>query len=224
MATRRSACTVLPHRRSASAAGGVVLDAIAPASAVAALVQGRLRQTTAATVGAPTFSAIAGEQWRDRKGDLYICVATGTPGTWRKVAAQHPAYGAAGGSINFLHSPIRVLDTRPTSTAPQKNGGKALQPATDLVVTIAGVKVGAVSVPAGATGVIGNITAITPTANGSVVLRAENIAVPNTSNLTFTKGVNVANGFTCALSPAGKLRVRSSVATHVVIDVAAFVF
>ncbi len=71
---------------------------------------GRILQQLRAT-GAPTSGTFnVGEMIRDGLGDMYICTAGGTPGTWRKVTAQHPEYANAGGSINLLAHPIRLID------------------------------------------------------------------------------------------------------------------
>lgn len=209
----------------ATASGGIGLHAVAPTTAIAARVQGRFRQVAAASPGAPSFSPSSiGEQWRDSNGDMWICATTGTPGTWRKVVAQHPNFPSAGGSVNFLLNPIRILDTRPSSTAPQNNGLSPLTANTDLVVDISTIAVGSVQVPSGATGIIGNLTAVPLASNGFMTLWAENVALPGTSNLNFRAGVNIANSFVCALSPAGKVRVRASVSTNVLLDVVGFLF
>jgi len=209
----------------ATASGGVGLHAIAPNNAIAAQVAGRLRQVPAASPGAPSFSpANIGEQWRDSNGDLWICVTTGTPGTWRKVVAQHPNFPTAGGSVNFLLNPIRLLDTRPSGTAPASNGHNPLTANVDLQIDIATISVGGVQVPSGATGIIGNLTALPLTSNGFMTLWAENVAQPGTSNINFRAGINVANSFVCALSPAGKVRLRSSVATNALLDVVGFLY
>ncbi len=57
---------------------------------------GRMQQQLRA-VGAPAVGSFSiGEMIRDGRGDMYICTASGAPGTWRKVTAQHPAFADAG--------------------------------------------------------------------------------------------------------------------------------
>jgi hypothetical protein len=207
----------------ATGSGGVGLNAVAPTTAVAARVEGRFRQVSALAPGAPTFFANAGEQWRDSLGDLYICTVAGAPGTWRKVVAQHPSYPSAGGSLNLLATPIRVLDTRPGSTEPQNNGHNQVAANQELVTSVTGVSVGGVSVPAGAKGFFGNLTAV-PLTDGWITMWAENVAIPGTSNLNFKPGVAIANSFICALSPAGQVRIKPSATTHILLDIVGFLY
>lgn len=218
------ASTAIGVQAQATGSGGVGLNAVAPTTGIAARIDGRLRQVAAAGAGAPSGAGNVGEQWRDANGDMWICTVAGVPGTWRKVVAQHPNFSSAGGSVNFLQNPIRLLDTRPSGTAPASNGHNPLTANVDLQVDIAGISVGLVSVPTGATGIIGNLTAVPLTQNGFMTLWAENVPQPGTSNLNFRAGVNIANSFVCALSPAGKVRVRSSVSTNVLLDVVGFLY
>ncbi|MDO8361845.1 MAG: hypothetical protein Q7V88_03035 [Actinomycetota bacterium] len=208
----------------ATGAGGIGINAVAPPNALAARVEGRFRQVTSLSSGPPAFApANAGEQWRDSNGDLYICTTTGIPGTWRKVVSQHPAYADAGGSLNLLAAPIRILDTRGNG-APQTNGGNQLTANVDLTVNITGVVVGAVSVPAGAKGVFGTLTAVGPLVFGNVAVFPADIAFPGTSNVNFRPGGATASAFTTALSAGGAVKVRSSAATHLLLDVTGFLF
>ncbi|MDO9176120.1 MAG: hypothetical protein Q7V62_15035, partial [Actinomycetota bacterium] len=208
----------------ATGTGGVGLNAVAPTTGIAARVSGRFRQVTAGSAGAPSFSVgNAGEQWRDSNGAMWICTVTGAPGTWRKVVAQHPNFPSAGGSLNLLVKPIRVLDTRGNG-APQTNGGAQLAANTDLVVGVVGVDVGGISVPAGAVGVFGNLTSVAASGNGFMTLWAADVAQPGTSNLNFRTGVNVANSFTCAVSAAGEVTIRTSQASHILLDITGFLF
>ncbi len=187
---------------------------------------GRLQQALRAT-GAPVSGAFTiGEQIRDGVGDMYICIASGTPGTWRKVTAQAPGYANAGGSINLLPQPIRLLDTRPTTTAPLNNGFAKVAGNTTLTLQITGTAVAGVSVPAGAKGVIGNITIIAPTGDGYAQVWPSG-AAPTTSNINYgTLNANpaIANSFITALDPTGKINILTYQTAHVLIDVAGFVF
>ena len=119
-----------------------------------------------------------GDQWRDSTGAMFLCTTSGTPGTWRRVVAQHPDYANAGGSVNLLARPIRVVDTRPTSTAPLKNGGARLAPSTNTSFQITGTTVAGVSVPAGATGILANITATDTLGSGFFSVFAANLTPP----------------------------------------------
>jgi hypothetical protein len=207
----------------ATASGGVGLNATAPTSAIAARVDGRLRQVAAGSAGPPTFFANIGEFWRDSLGDLYVCTVTGTPGTWRKVVAQHPSFASAGGSINLFTNPIRVVDTRAGQGAPQNNGSQKLAVNTDVTFQITGQVVSAVSVPAGARGILGNVTAVDPNDAGYLSVFPNTFA--NTSNINYVPNQTTANALICALSAAGSLKMRSSVSTtNVILDIVGFLF
>lgn len=177
--------------------------------------------------GAPAAGSFAiGEQIRDGNGDMYICTASGAPGTWRKVTAQAPGYANAGGSINLLPQPIRLLDTRPSTAAPLNNGFAKVAGNTTLTIQITGTAVGGVSVPAGAKGVIGNITIIAPSGDGYAQVWPSG-APPTTSNInygTISANPAIANSFVVALDATGKINILTYQTAHVLIDVAGFVF
>lgn len=184
---------------------------------------GRMQQQLR-TTGAPTTGTFnAGEQIRDGLADLYICTVGGTPGTWRKVTAQHPAYANAGGSLNLLPRPIRLLDTRPSTTAPINNGFAKLAANTELSLQISGTVADSLSVPSGAKGILGNITITGATAAGYALVWSADQPTPLTSNINFRDG-DQANYFISAIDAAGKLKVLASAATNVLIDVFGFVF
>jgi hypothetical protein len=188
---------------------------------------GRMQQQLRAA-GAPTTGTFtAGEQIRDGNADLYICTASGTPGTWRKVTAQHPAYANSGGSVNLLAKPIRLLDTRPGTTAPLNNGFVKVPGNTTLTLQITGTVADGLSVPAGAKGILGNLTIIGPTGDGYAQVWPGGQPVPSTSNINYG-AVNaapaLANYFISGLDGAGKLNVLTYQAAHVLVDVSGFVF
>jgi hypothetical protein len=60
-------------------------------------------------------------------------------------------------------------------------------------------------VPAGATGVTGNVTVTGSSAGWAISLGPDPIASPTSSTINFVKGDIVANGLTVALSAAGTL-------------------
>lgn len=190
---------------------------------------GRILQDLRTTNGAPTTgSFIKGELIRDLAGDAYICVTSGTPGTWRKLVAQHPDFANSGGSLNLLASPIRIVDTRGNG-APVTNGTPSakLAPGTPLVAQITGTVVTGISVPAGATGILGNITATETSGNGFAVVWAGG-PQPGTSNINYslvTGSPAIANYFISAISTDGKLSIATAASsTHILIDVFGFVF
>ena len=189
---------------------------------------GRIQQQLRSTVGAPTIGTFnKGEMVRDLSGDLYLCVATGAPGTWQKVTAQHPAYANAGGSINLLPRPIRLIDSRGNG-APLTNGAKRFAPGVALEAQITGTVADGLSVPAGAKGILGNLTATEPLANGFALVWATGQAQPMTSNINYSTSTAtpaIANYFISSISAAGKMNVMAAAAsTHLIVDVFGFVY
>jgi hypothetical protein len=187
---------------------------------------GRIGQNPRGTVGAPASGSFdKGEQIRDANGDLFICTASGSPGTWRKVAAQHPSFNNAGGSINLLSSPIRIMDTRPGSGAPITNGSARLQPGVNTPIQVTGTAVNGIVVPAGAKGAIGNVTVVDNLGQGYLTLWPNGQPVPLASSINYLPGDIVANFFTVGLDGTGKLAIRvDQHATHAILDITGFIF
>jgi hypothetical protein len=187
---------------------------------------GRIQQQLRAN-GAPAVGSFSiGEMIRDGLGDMYICTASGTPGTWRKVTAQHPEFAGAGGSINLLAHPIRLIDSRGLG-APITNGIVKFAPGAVLSAQVTGTVADLLSVPAGAKGILGNLTATEAAGNGFALVWPTGQPQPSTSNINFSLASNpaIANYFISALDTAGKMNVMTSAAaSHLIVDVFGFVF
>jgi hypothetical protein len=108
--------------------------------------------------------------------------------------------------------PVRILDTRTLSDALKPGESRLLQ------ITGAG------GVEAGATAVVLNVTAVTPTASGYLTLYPSDAAsVPVVSNVNFTPGQIVPNLTTVRLGATGAIRIFNALGfTHVVVDVAGY--
>ena len=102
----------------------------------------------------------------------------------------------------------RLLDTR--------SNGALLQAGETRLVTIGGGY--GSPVPAQAAAVALTVTVVDPAAGYLSVWPAD-LTQPNTSVLNFDNHQNIANSVTVRLSPSGQIAVRSSSATHLVIDV-----
>lgn len=184
---------------------------------IAALGTGRLWQKPLGSVGAPAAgSHKRGEQVRDQNGALYICVADGVPGTWQKVAALDSAY--KGGAIGFLPAPIRLLDTRT---------GSAWTAGSNHTLQVTGVNVGGISVPAGAMGVVGNVTVVQPTGGGDLRLYPAGASLPGTSSINFAAGQIIANGVIVGLDSAGRFSIQvdmpAGTSANVIFDASGFI-
>jgi hypothetical protein len=142
-----------------------------------------------------------GRMWRSRWAAIGAAVAV-TFG-----AGGLAAVNAAGGvdSTTVLTDPVRVLDSRDpvnvglagpfASQVPQKLKITGSIPTTTGTKTV---------VPAGATGVLLNVTAVAPSAAGFISIRpGDATGLPSTSSLNFTAGQIVPNAVLVALPTSG---------------------
>jgi len=188
-----------------------------------AQTQGRILQQPQLAAGAPTSGSYsAGEQIRDLNGDLFICTTSGTPGTWKKVAAT-PA-GAQGGAVGLLSAPIRLLDTLP-GAAGALTPGHTIPGMQAISVPVAGVTLGTVTIPAAAVGVVGNVTVVNPQGPGNLTIYPTGAARPNTSAINYQAGQILGNNVTVGLGTGGKIDifVDANSATDLVFDATAFI-
>jgi hypothetical protein len=158
----------------------------------------------------------------DAQGEVWLCITSGAPGTWRRLLRED---STAGRTVPI--TPMRALDTRAASGRPpasplvpgQKTG--PLKGGEAVTLDLAGTG----AIPTTASGVIGNLTVVKPDYSGYLV------AVPsgsssNTSALNFDAGEVVANAFTSALGPDGlTLRANGSSGRsyHLVVDITAYI-
>ncbi len=169
---------------------------------------GRIQQFLQSAAGAPTSGTFnAGEQIRDSLGDLYICVTGGTSGTWKKVTAI-PA-GTSGGGLVFFPTPYRIFSTRPNSGAPlgQSTPMTSGQIFTMQITGTVSPSNSALVVPAGATGIIGDLLAANGTGIGFLTLQPHSNSATNFSYLHYSSAIVVHNCVTIGLSSDGKLDV-----------------
>ncbi len=113
-------------------------------------------------------------------------------------------------------TPTRVIDTR-DKYRPLMNfglGGVQLPAGTTKTLQLAGDR----NIPIGASVISANVTIVAPSAGGSVTLW-DCGTQPPIQSVNFSKGHTVANGLQVQLSTSGTLCIRSTAATHVVIDV-----
>ena len=166
---------------------------------------------------APTADAIAhtrGEivfvEGLSSTGDFWLCVKSGTPGVWRRFGGP----GVMGG-LSVFTSPTRVYDSRP-GKQPLLGSKTPLAVNVDRTVDLTA---NASGVPADATVVLINLTAVAPNGSGWLSVRPNsNIAYSNTSNLNFTAGQTIAN-FAVVVASSGGLAVRLGAGTATACDV-----
>jgi hypothetical protein len=162
--------------------------------------------TTPGAPAAETGLHGMGEIRLDRDGDLWVCTASGTPGTWQKVA-----YGGAAGGGTTTINPTRVCDTRagsgPGGAEPiplNAYAGSTLHGGGTLTIPLTGVigpsgSTGTV-IPPTATGAILNVTVTNTTAPSYLTVYPGDVAAaPTVSNLNWTAGTTIPNQVTVRL-------------------------
>jgi hypothetical protein len=146
----------------------------------------------------------------------WICVTSGTPGLWRKVAGP-----AAAGAFHAI-SPQRVYDSRHTS---KLSHGQTR----NVVVANAINSAGAVTVhdlvPAGATAIALNLSILTTVAAGSLTAWPQGLPRPLSTVIQWrATGQALTNGFTAAISASRELTFycAGTGSTHLLIDVGGY--
>jgi len=190
---------------------------------------GRLWLSDNTASGAPTAgNYFSGEIIRDYNGAFYVCVnGNGTgPGTWRKIGGQNTA-----GSLHPMSAPARVYDSRKTMT-PMANG--VLSTGASRTISVADrrdVTSGAVVqlgvVPAGATAVTYNLTAVsTVGTNGYLSVNPGADTTVYSSHLNWTAAsLNIANAGTVGLDASRQITVicgGTSTSAHFIVDITGY--
>lgn len=146
---------------------------------------------------------------------LVVAVAASAAaiGARRGDAVTDPNTGDQIGELFYGVAPTRILDTRSSLGASGPVG-----PGQVIEVAVRGQG----GVPEQATGVMLNLTAVSPTSDGFLSVFPDG-AWPGSSSLNFVAGQVVANQVFSALSSGGSIRIFNfSGTTHVVADVVAF--
>ena len=159
---------------------------------------------------------VRGHVIEDAAGDLWLCVANGTPGTWRKLGGP-----TAAGAFHVLAAPVRVYDSRAGS--PPGNVVKG-QLANGASRTFDARNNGS-GVPAGATAVLVNLTVTQTSAQGFLSLFRNGIAWPGTSSINWDHAQQTtANSSVVALDKdgLGKAYVNLGCACDFVVDVTGY--
>jgi hypothetical protein len=142
-----------------------------------------------------------GEIDTDASGDLWYCVAAGTPGTWRKLSGATTA-----GTFHAI-TPTRVYDSRRAEPAPGILAAGASR--TIAVKDGRDIDTGAVDttklniVPAGATAIACNITAVnTVGASGFLTVNPGGVTTISAASVNWSGTQVVNNGIVAAINPA----------------------
>ena len=149
-------------------------------------------------------------------------------GTSSTSPADRFTYVPAGGPYSPL-TPTRICDTRPgnpsglSGAAAECNGpgnsGDKIAAGTDRIIKVAD----AFGVPADATAVVVNVTAVDPVAEGYLTVYPQGAAQPTTANLNYTGADVVPNLVEVATGSNGDVAVFSQSATDIVVDLEGYV-
>jgi hypothetical protein len=172
--------------------------------------------------GVPSGVRPAGTFWVDSAGVLWYNQGSGFNTTWIRLTG--PQSGVPGGAVSYLPVPIRIFDSRNGSPAPLPNPKSPLVGEAAYTIQVTGTAVGGLSVPAGASGVFGNLTVTNTQGPGDLILYPDGAARPNASNINYGPGQTVANAFNVGLSGAGAMDLFTHVSgTEAIIDIAGYV-
>jgi hypothetical protein len=160
---------------------------------------------------------LAGEIYKDGDGNVWVCVASGAPGSWRKVA------GPASAGVFHPVTPGRVYDSRVPAPQPGVLAGGANRTVSvaDRRNLTTGAVVAADFVPAGATAVAANVTVVSQSAGGFVAVNPGGITTVTASIVNWSaNGQAIANAAPLAINPVTRaVTVVASASTHFLIDV-----
>jgi hypothetical protein len=169
---------------------------------------------------APTLDATShsiGHLVRESNGNLWWCVAAGTPGTWRKLSGPSTA-----GQLHLLNAPVRAYDSR-AGTFPS-GGSKTPLPA-NTARTI-DLKNGSTGVPADATGVLVTILLVNLASGpGNFTIWANGVGRPSGNTMVFanTAASNRASSLAVTkVDASGQCQVYSSLKTDLTVDVVGY--
>ncbi len=120
-----------------------------------------------------------------------------------------------------LAHPVRLVDTRAMATACQ-TPGTPIPGGASLTVPARGV-CDALTIPANAAAVTGNVTTVGPLANGFLTIYPSSAANPGVSNSNYQAGQTLNNVFTVGLGAAdGAFKVFSAQTTDIVVDITGY--
>lgn len=135
--------------------------------------------------------------------------------TFAWIAAQKAVLSPTDGYVG-LAAPVRILDTRDGT-------GGTTGPFADGEIRSVTVTQAGLGIPAGATSVMVNITAVDPSATGYLTAYPAPGAPPTVSSVNFTAGTTVANAAFVRVGGAGRISLYNSAgSTHVLVDIVGY--
>ncbi len=117
-----------------------------------------------------------GEIALDRNNDLWLCTASGSPGSWTRLGGA-----STSGAQVLLNTPVRVYDSRPGNLPNVGSKTKLANGETRAIDT----KANSSGVPAGATGVLVNLTVVNTSASGFLAAFKAGASRPDASSINW---------------------------------------
>jgi len=176
-----------------------------------------IRFSSNATLAPPSRSAayLVGDLAGMASGDLWLCVVSGSPGSWRKVSGPSTA-----GAFHVLPTPARVYDSRP-GTLPAVGSKTKLSGNTPRTLDL---KANSSGVPSGATAALVTVLLVNAaTGDGNFTIWANSATRPQANSLVW--GGSAARFTTLAvtsLDSAARCQVAASASTDLVLDVVGY--
>lgn len=155
-------------------------------------------------------------------GQMWVCVFSGTPGSWRLLASRQ----SAGAFVPV--TPSRVFDSRQQPpTGPLASGASRLVSVANAFTPNSNTVTQVNFVPDGATAVAVILTVTAQTAPGYMYLGPGNVATPAGSSINWSQpSTTIANGIIVSLDGArqlrGHLRSTPGATAHFVLDVTGY--
>lgn len=167
---------------------------------------------------APTGDATAharGDFVLDGAGDVWVCVAAGTPGTWRKLTGP-----SAAGSFHLLANPVRIYDSRPGTTPAVGSKTKL----TGNTARTLSVQANSSGVPVGATAVAVTLLLVNASsAGGNLTIWAGGAPRPSANAMVWGGSAGrFASTAITRVSATGQLNVAASASTDLALDVVGY--
>lgn len=135
---------------------------------------------------------------------LNLALYTGTSAT--QINGARVGFQQGAGATGLLPAPIRAYDSRLT-------GGKLTAGSTRTITLPTS------AVAPGTAGVLLNITAHTASGAGYLKVYPGNAAAPTASALNFASGLSIANAMTVGVSSSRQIKIYTSQAVHIIVDV-----
>lgn len=204
----------------ASGTHGLRADGSSGPGVAAHSASGPSLQLSTGLAGVPaTGTWTAGALVETTAGELWLCVTSGTPGAWRRLAGPT----SAGDYVSI--EPTRVHDSRLVAPftkiapgAPRVVSCKDGRNVATGAVTVANL------VPAGTRAITANVTVTGTDGPGWIAVASGDAVAVTASSVNYgAANVSVANGLTLRLNASRQVKIfASSSATHVIIDVSGY--